>query len=350
MINKEISMEAEPNYAEDALKVLENYQETTKAFESIHAIFSRLDLPDNREVLAESMSSSLNNGIIADDLIDAKLAEINPKDDYGVTTFPVTLSIPVKNWTTLYFPAKDGSNIPCSDFYNIDQLKDISPQLHDLTFRVTVSRGKGLAKKLLPDPDTRMNHISGMFIYQHQFKSDSPLPLNKTGLMLTCEAPEHVSNIVSEENATAHESLHQAYEIFSPFRSSFYENTDFLKEPEKLSQLADSQIINEINAYRANVLGGELNWLGHNSVFINVFESVGWYFKKLEDQGIENPIFDKKAQIEEACQTMAHLQHLGLTQSVITHILLNCKNLEQLISWKKINPEQIQEEFKSEKI
>lgn len=269
----------------EGLDLSERVQETEKAFQEAYRILSGLDREENRKTLADILSRYAEVKIDSSDLEGAFLLPLKREDlkkEFGVTFFPLSVVVPNRKWA--------------------------SPE--------------GLHYKLFAKARQRPEARAGVFI---PLGAIADYPLNLTGMSF------YDSSFLEREGVRAHEELHRAYNVFSPFRGEWSRNRRQEKIPtEQLESVRERWILNEINALRDFIKSGG-SWE-------KVFEIL-----LLGYPSLTLPISTDK--ISQACETMEHLQKY-LPESVITHILLNCKGLDDLNSWSKVKPEEFQELFR----
>jgi len=335
---------------QEGIELYKEVQETETAFREAVEILSALDREENRKKLAKNLNQMGYSEITASDFENCSLLPLKRKDlqeEFGVSFFPLTVVVPVEKWSLFY--AKNPRT---------GEIRDIMDEL---------ARMGAQAEKQQPALLNQLDK-SGYKIFdgaELNHKFDDALQLHSVtiagGLYISpdrnCEHPFDKVGIsfmsekyIKEYGITAHEELHKVYQIYSPFSwqsdeiMAEYESDPKSVSLEGLRDVLERDIINEINTSRDNVKSGDMVWYSPKG---SHQKSVSYFLEKLrigyyqEARGLENVDIEEK-KMYQACQTMDYLQK-HLPESVLTHILLNCKNLDDLNAWSKFKPEELQD-------
>jgi hypothetical protein len=112
-----------------------------------------------------------------------------------------------------------------------------------------------------------------------------------------------------------HEDLHGAFRVYRGKEHSI-----------------EGDILNEIFAYRAEVMAGEFTWDQVKQILMGK-DYLSRYLKDMEGmEYIQNETYYKR-KIDEACDKMKQLDK-HQSQQEITHIILRCRGLDDLINWR----------------
>lgn len=300
----------------EGLRLIKEIKITEKAFKDAYKLLGTLD-QDSKE------GKDVRNSIEAEiwhiyhyplppdimggaELVKHKEAEL--REEYGATFFPLTISIPTEKWSDCYIVTPQGNKV--NAYMRMREKGMIDPDDNP--------------KNALEEGDTlfynglrlagRLGSVraSGIYLPKDALRD---YPWNHTGIAF------YTHDALEKYGAKHHEELHRMYSVHNPFQS---------ETPER-------KLLDEINAYRENVNYGGSSWYMDGEV------NSSSIFGKLTSEGYASINTEvERPRILAACKTAEYLSK-HLPQSAITHILLNCENLDQFLSWGDVSESDLKE-------
>ena len=327
---------------QEGLVLLERIKETEKAFKEAHDVLDNLDLPANRDRLSQAVNIFQNVQTNESNFEGCKLLKLEQQklqEEYGVMFFPLTVSVPVSKWAEHYIDLPDGQQSQLSKAHLKVMTEGAEIRLTDGQGNIKkvyrfedIKSGDNLSKTYSPDDESF--ECGGYFTATKPEKSEI-YPFSITGVTLLSEQNLRMANI------DAHEEMHRVFEIYNPLTRK-YKNLE--GKPDtidsinfKFDYLSNGRIIDEINAYRTGISGGELSW-----------DRAAELISSSCDDSVKQFNLDPNA-INQSCDDVRYLgENLKLSESAITHILLNCQSLEDLHKWRQVDPTMIDQTYKNE--
>lgn len=331
---------------QEGLDIHQRLQETEKAQNDAVNILSNLDDPENRQKLVDAVNKVIDGKTKPSDFEGSHLVEIDDKelkDQFGAPIFPLTLEIPIEKWTRdLATNEQTDEVLDITKKYPIDTVErdKYLSEIERKGFKV--QKGGHLCDKI-SNLRSKSSSFNGIYIQGRLIEEDGqqtdvmPYPFNITGIALS-EAPDSETKPSSQKAVAVHEELHRVQQTL---RTTFEKKEDETEQDEKTSSV-EQALINELNSRRANVVIGEEKWFGpedkdnRNTTYAKLVNYLSRFERR---EKIDTDNFGRE-KLYEACETMQYLQN-NLPQSVITHILLNTKDLDELNSWSKASPEEL---------
>jgi hypothetical protein len=326
----------------EGLEIYQRMQESEKAFREVQK-FEDLDKPKNRKILAKALNAFVLEKVKTSDLEGCHFMPFdeNLQDELGIKFFPVTVVVPIEKWSSIWGHNREtGETIDFdSDISNVTKKEDIFEIINGIRREgFDCYEGAGLHLKLkgkIPTEETYGFHIPAKIVFRGKTHRVFPYPHGMTGISFYSE------NYLSRINPYHHEELHQIYELYSRLHADVFamqKQDDDSAEYKKKN--VEDYILKEINSYRLAARNDDPPWRGRN---ISIYLTLAYqYLERWEPEMGLAWIRATRTRVYEACRAVEHLQKY-LPESVITHIILNCKGLDDLIAWSKVSLVEMEE-------
>jgi|GEM_PF-1733141 len=312
----------ERDFQQEGLELIKKLKSVENAYREVYSRLKDLDRPENRDWLSQELqtadivSRTKGKAISSVDFDGAHLLKLDDNelaDKYGIYLFPLTVAIPTEKWSE-YYISEDGKAMPIDrqDFdIMYSETRDgvvVEAINRDSREIKKVFEGSGLCTKICP------YMLEGVYV---PFKNrDQNHPLSFTGIAF-CD-----DSLLQKKHISDHETLHGAFDLFSPF-STYRGNPEDLPPEERMAAV-ERYIIDEMNSFRVQINKKVWTWLEDGSGKPNFYNSYPTRFFKL---GLD------AEKVKRCCNVVDHLQLL-LPESIITQILLNCFTLDDLLAWE----------------